>query len=417
MAQGLRARRSVASVGAAALLAARRARRGAAAGRAGGAAAPGDHGRHLGCSYPWDLTWVGSLMLFDQRGGTRLEQARGRPHRSGSSISGFPSLFVNGEGGLLGMVADPGPRRTGSSTRARPCAARRVRPLDVRVLRWRLTSDTTAVSDGAPVVTGLPLTSGRHSGCRLRFGADGNLYVGTGDAADGHRTRRTSPRSAARCCASTGTARSRRTTPSTRPRRQRPLRVELRPPQHPGPRAAARHQPSCGRRSTAPTATTRSTSRSRAQLRLGPRARLRRVHPDDRPREVPDSPPGDVVLGLPHRRHERRRPSSRPRPGASGSGALAVALLKDEGIDVMRFDPSPDDDRRRVRHPAAGGAGLRPHPRPAARARRLRCGSRRRTAATTRSCGSGPRPRPSHERAAGTLVSPSAGRLARTGTR
>ena len=32
---------------------------------------------------------------------------------------------------------------------------------------------------------GLPLTSGRHSGCRLRFGDDGKLYVGTGDAAQG----------------------------------------------------------------------------------------------------------------------------------------------------------------------------------------------------------------------------------------
>ncbi len=55
----------------------------------------------------------------------------------------------------------------------------------MRVLRWRLTSDTTAVSAGTPVVTGIPVTSGRHSGCRLRFGSDRLLYVGTGDAAVG----------------------------------------------------------------------------------------------------------------------------------------------------------------------------------------------------------------------------------------
>lgn len=35
------------------------------------------------------------------------------------------------------------------------------------------------------MITGIPLGTGRHSGCRLRFGADGYLYVGTGDAAGG----------------------------------------------------------------------------------------------------------------------------------------------------------------------------------------------------------------------------------------
>src|SRR3712207_4755166 len=59
---------------------------------------------------------------------------------------------------------------------------------DVRVVRMRLTSDTTAVPDGNPVVSGLPISSGRHSGCRLRFGPDGMLYVGTGDAADPYRS-------------------------------------------------------------------------------------------------------------------------------------------------------------------------------------------------------------------------------------
>ena len=55
----------------------------------------------------------------------------------------------------------------------------------MRVMRWRLTSDTTAVRDGADpvVVSGIPISSGRHSGCRLRFGPDGLLYIGTGDAA------------------------------------------------------------------------------------------------------------------------------------------------------------------------------------------------------------------------------------------
>ena len=51
------------------------------------------------------------------------------------------------------------------------------------MLRWRLTSDTRAVAVGKPLVTGIPLTSGRHTGCRLRFSPKGVLYIGTGDAA------------------------------------------------------------------------------------------------------------------------------------------------------------------------------------------------------------------------------------------
>jgi glucose/arabinose dehydrogenase len=101
------------------------------------------------------------------------------------TITGFPSIFTGSEAGLLGIVADPD---AATNQRFYTCQAVRTAggdPLDVRVLRWRLTSDTTATSDGAPVVTGIPLSSGRHSGCRLRFGTDGHLYVGTGDAAVG----------------------------------------------------------------------------------------------------------------------------------------------------------------------------------------------------------------------------------------
>ncbi|WP_082620090.1 PQQ-dependent sugar dehydrogenase [Terrabacter sp. Soil811] len=137
-----------------------------------------------GLGYPWDITWVGDLMLYDLRAGQVWSKRGGNAPRR-VAISGFPSLYVNSEGGLLGMVSDPS---AATNKRFYTCQAVRDsagNPLDVRVLRWRLTGDTTAVSDGSPVVTGLPVTSGRHSGCRLRFGGDGKLYVGTGDAATG----------------------------------------------------------------------------------------------------------------------------------------------------------------------------------------------------------------------------------------
>ncbi|MGL5928464.1 MAG: PQQ-dependent sugar dehydrogenase, partial [Dermatophilaceae bacterium] len=137
-----------------------------------------------GLSIPWDLTWVGDLLLYDLRAG-EVWSKRGANAPQRVAISGLPTIFAQSEGGLLGMVADPA-----AATNRRFYTCQSVRdsggePLDVRVLRWRMTSDTTAVSDGSPVVTGLPLTSGRHSGCRLRFGSDGRLYVATGDAAVG----------------------------------------------------------------------------------------------------------------------------------------------------------------------------------------------------------------------------------------
>ena len=137
-----------------------------------------------GLSFPWDLTWVGDLLMYDLRGGQVWSKREGAaPQRV--AITGFPSIFAQSEGGLLGLVADPAATTNGRFYTCQSVATSTGAALDVRVLRWRLTSDTTAVSDGAPVVTGIPLSSGRHSGCRLRFGTDGYLYVGTGDAAIG----------------------------------------------------------------------------------------------------------------------------------------------------------------------------------------------------------------------------------------
>lgn len=140
-----------------------------------------------GLTNPWDITWVGSLMLFNERGGRIWSKRTGAAARQVKSP--LTDLLAAGEGGLLGMVADPAAAK---NKRFYVCYSSRFkgRARDVRVVRLRLTSDTTAVrvkSDGydSVVVDGMPITSGRHSGCRLRFGPDGLLYVGTGDAAVG----------------------------------------------------------------------------------------------------------------------------------------------------------------------------------------------------------------------------------------
>jgi len=139
-----------------------------------------------GLSIPWDLTWVGGLMVFNQRsGGIWTKRTGAAPRRLQIDL---PAPYVNGEGGLLGMVAHP---KAATNKLFYTCSTTRG-ARDVRVLRWRLTSDTRAVRVGAPVVKGIPLTSGRHTGCRLRFSAKGMLYIGTGDAADERNPQRRS---------------------------------------------------------------------------------------------------------------------------------------------------------------------------------------------------------------------------------
>ena len=139
-----------------------------------------------GVTIPWDITWVGGVMLYDQRaGGIWSKKGSAAPRRVRIPT---PTPLVASEGGLLGMVADP---KAATNKIFYTCQTVKASK-DVRVLRWRLQSDTHAVAVGKPLVTGIPLTSGRHTGCRLRFSARGALYIGTGDAAVGRHAQQKS---------------------------------------------------------------------------------------------------------------------------------------------------------------------------------------------------------------------------------
>ena len=135
-----------------------------------------------GLANPWDVTWVGSTMLYDQRGGGMWsKQGSAAPQRIRMAL---PPLYVNSEAGMLGIVADP---RAASNRYFYTCMAVATsagRPKGVEVWKWRLASDTRATKVKV-LLDGLPLSTGRHSGCRLRFRSASMLYIGTGDAAHG----------------------------------------------------------------------------------------------------------------------------------------------------------------------------------------------------------------------------------------
>jgi glucose/arabinose dehydrogenase len=82
---------------------------------------------------------------------------------------------------MMGVAIDPA---FTSNRRVYTCfMSNRGGALDVRLVRWSINDAVTALVDRADIVTGMPVSDGRHSGCRPRFGPDGRLWIGTGDAA------------------------------------------------------------------------------------------------------------------------------------------------------------------------------------------------------------------------------------------
>ena len=135
-----------------------------------------------GLSIPWDVTWVGNLMLFDERAGKLWSK---RPGSVAQRVSlPLPRIWARSEGGLLGLVDDPQAETNRYFYTCQSVAKASGAASDVQVWKWRLTSDTTAVKVRT-LVKGLPIGSGRHNGCRLRFRSAEMLYIGTGDAARG----------------------------------------------------------------------------------------------------------------------------------------------------------------------------------------------------------------------------------------
>ncbi len=134
-----------------------------------------------GLEHGWDIAFLpdGGL-LVPQRPG-RLALLRGG--KTTEVKADFSDVLVNGEGGLMGMVlsADFATSREFITCQTHKEGGKAV---DIRLVTWHLADDAASATKVKDLLTGLPVNpSGRHSGCRPTFAADGALLVGTGDTA------------------------------------------------------------------------------------------------------------------------------------------------------------------------------------------------------------------------------------------
>ena len=130
-----------------------------------------------GLTRPWDIAFLpDGTLLFSERNGSVSKLMNGQ-----KVVLGEPSdVNAIGEGGMMGLAVDPEFAKNRyvytcfNSTRG-----------DVRAVRWQLGQAVDELTDRKDIVVGISSAdSGRHSGCQLAFGPDGNLWIGTGDAAD-----------------------------------------------------------------------------------------------------------------------------------------------------------------------------------------------------------------------------------------
>ncbi len=132
--------------------------------------------------HPWDVGFAGNTMIYTERAGRISAVINGQKR-----LLGAPADVVSAsEAGMMGLAVDP---NFATNRYIYVCLASTLGGLtnDVRLVRWTVDAGFTTLTDRTNIFTGAPVNItgelGRHSGCRPRFGPDGRLWIGTGDAA------------------------------------------------------------------------------------------------------------------------------------------------------------------------------------------------------------------------------------------
>lgn len=133
-----------------------------------------------GRSNIWDIAFTpaGDLLFTERKGTVNLLK-----NGTAVTVKAIEDVVAKGEGGLMGLAIDA---KFAENRYIYTCFNSTQGGPDVRVVRWTLNQNLNSLDNRKDIITGIPSQqSGRHSGCRLAFGPDGYLWVGTGDAAQG----------------------------------------------------------------------------------------------------------------------------------------------------------------------------------------------------------------------------------------
>jgi len=131
-----------------------------------------------GLDKPWDVTWTpDGEMLFTENNTGDVWLAVGG---NAVPIHTVSDLDSSGEGGLMGITLSP---NFNADRYVFLCYTSNAP--DIRIVRYEANQGLSGLSGKTPILTDGPYTTGRHSGCRIKFGPDGYLWATFGDSATG----------------------------------------------------------------------------------------------------------------------------------------------------------------------------------------------------------------------------------------
>lgn len=144
-----------------------------------------------GFEHGWDIGFLpdGRALVTERPGRISIVSGLREGATRTTVEADLDDLFVSGEGGLMGMVVHPD---FATSRLFTTCQTHQEngQPKDVRLVTWKLSVDGTSAQKWRDLLTGLPISTGRHSGCRptiapgaVNDSGEDELFVGTGDVA------------------------------------------------------------------------------------------------------------------------------------------------------------------------------------------------------------------------------------------